>query len=160
VRLLAGPGIDNLVGKYVSDKVGMQVTNTPFIGFAVYTQENVFVAGVVVSNFRKTDCEVSMAAETANWAKKGIMRLIFEYIFIQAGCIRCTCVVQNLPSTKRTRRFLEGIGFVLEGNLRLAYDGETDALVYGLLRRECRFLRENQGGIVGKEIRPVAAASA
>jgi hypothetical protein len=41
--------------------------------------------------------------------------------------------------------------------LRLAYDGETDALVYGLLRRDCRFLKENQGGKGGEEIGTKAA---
>lgn len=134
-------GLDDLVARYVSEQIGINVTRgTPFIGFAVYTEEDAFVAGVIVSNFRETDCEVSMAADTANWARKGVMRIIFEYIFVTAGCIRCTCIVANTAETKRTRRFLLGIGFVLEGNMRRAYDGQTDALIFGLLREDCRFL--------------------
>lgn len=157
MRLLAGPLIDNLVRKYMHEKLGTDVCTTPYIAFAVYTEDNKFVAGIIVSNYRGTDCEISMAAETANWARKGIMAKVFEHIFVKMNCVRCTCVVEKVRDSRRTRRFLEGIGFVLEGTLRLAYNGKTDALVYGLLRRDCRFLRENQGGISGEEIRPIAA---
>lgn len=139
-------GLDVLVLRYLTEEIGLDISHgTPYIGFAVYTEQNAFVAGVVVSNFRGTNCEVSMAAETANWARKGVMRTIFEYIFDTAGCVRCTCIVASTASTKRTRRFLLGIGFVLEGNMRRAYDGQSDALIFGLLREHCRFL----GGYTG-----------
>jgi RimJ/RimL family protein N-acetyltransferase len=159
MKVLAGPTMDSLVSRYLIEKIDFRPTG-PFVAFAIYTNDGKFVAGLIVSNFRGSDCEISMAAETATWAKKGIMRYIFSYIFNKMNCIRCTCIVQKVDSSKRTRRFLEGMGFVLEGNLRLAYDGETDALVYGLLRRDCRFLRENQGGLVGEENRTRAAAAA
>lgn len=160
MRLMAGPGINQLVGQYVSEKIGVDLTVTPFTGFAVFDEQGNLCAGIIVGNFRGSDCEISIAAETARWAKKGICQRIFEYVFYKMGCVRCTSIIQNVRSTKRARRFAEGCGFVLEGKLRLAYDGKTDALVYGLLRRDCKFLRENQGGKGGEEIRAKAAASA
>lgn len=157
MRLLAGPEINGLIGQYVNEGIGADVTRTPFVGLAVFDHTGALCAGLVVSNFRGTDCEISCYAESPNWARKGILRKIFEYIYYKMGCVRCTLVIQNHRRTKRARRFAEGLGFVLEGNLRLAYDGQTDALVYGLLRRECRFLKENQGGKGGEEIRTEAA---
>lgn len=157
MKVVSDAYVSQLVGKYVSDKVGLPITNTPFVGFAIYNSQDEFVAGVVVSNFRGTDCEVSMAAETPNWARRGVMQTIFDYIFNTAGCVRCTCIVKNARSTRRTRRFLLGIGFELEGNLKKAYDGTYGALLFGLLRENCRFLKELD---VGQENRTEAAASA
>ena len=158
MKVLTGEHISNLVERYVSERIDVDLRKTPFIGFGVFTEGGVFVAGVVASNFRGTDCEISMAAETANWARKGIMRIIFEYIFYRNNCNRCTCVVKNVRESKRTRRFLEGIGFVLEGNMRRAYDGQNDALIYGLLREDCRFLADYSGVKNGQEIRPGSAS--
>jgi hypothetical protein len=142
-----------LVGKYVSEKVGIPVTNTPYVGFAVFDADGDFVAGVVVSNFRETDCEISMAAETPNWARKGVIKYILGYIFDTLVCVRCTCIVKSGKDSKRTQRFLRGLGFVLEGNLRRAYDGSNDALVFGLLSEECRFSAAYRGLENGQKVR-------
>lgn len=159
MRLLAGPRINDLIGKYVNEGIGdIDVTRTPFVGFGVYTHDGSLLAGVVISNYRGTDCEVSVYAESPTWARKGILRKLFEYIYIQLGCVRCTLIVKGTKDTRRTRRFVEGLGFVLEGNLRCAYDGVNDALVYGLLKRDCRFLKENEGVKGGEEIRAKAAS--
>lgn len=149
-------GLDTLVGKYVSERTGVSVTDTPYIGFAVKNSQDEFVAGIVVSNYRLTDCEVSMAAETPNWARKQVMRTIFEYIFNTMGCVRCTCIVKNERASRRTRRFLQGIGFALEGNLRRAYDGHHGALIYGLLAEDCQFL----GDFHGQKVRTGTASRA
>lgn len=153
MQLLAGPQYQQLIGEYVCKAVRANITNTPYTGFAVFDEQGRLCAGIVVSNFRGTDCEVSIAAETARWAKKHIIRYVFEYIFDKLGCVRCTSIVQNVKHTRRARKLAEGIGFVLEGNLRLAYDGKTDALVYGLLRADCRFLKDYQGGTNGEKVR-------
>lgn len=150
----------DLVGRYVNEKIGTVVTNTPHIAFAVFDNAGDFVAGVVVGNFRGSDCEISMAAETPNWARKGVMSYIFNYVFNTNGCQRCTCIVKNVKESKRTRRFLTGIGFVLEGNLRRAYDGQHDALVFGLLAEECRFLPGYKGLTDGQKVGSSTASAA
>jgi hypothetical protein len=159
-------GHDQLVAQYCAQRIGIDVTrNTPFVGLAVKNSSDEFVAGIIISNYRGTDCEITMAAETANWARKGIMAYVFEYIFNQLGCVRCTCIVKNGTRSKRknatpeqrTRRFLEGIGFVLEGNMRRAYDGRHGALIYGLLAEDCRFLG---GYSSGEKVRAEAAHTA
>jgi len=43
------------------------------------------------------------------------------------------------------RKFLESLGFELEGRLKHEYDGQHDAIVYGLLTKNCRFLADDSG---------------
>jgi RimJ/RimL family protein N-acetyltransferase len=149
VHIFCGGGIDlmealpagdltEMVGKYVTEKTGMVLTPGMYQAFMVKSDDNEFVAGVVVSNFRGTDCEISTATETPLAWRPNVCKAIFQYIFVQLGCVRCTSITTK--SNKKARGFLEALGFVLEGNVRLGYDGRKDALIYGLLKGECRFL--------------------
>ncbi|WP_230682105.1 GNAT family N-acetyltransferase, partial [Streptococcus pneumoniae] len=62
----------------------------------------------------------------------------FGYPFNQLGCVRMTSLIRR--SNARSRRFCEGLGFQVEGVIRLGFRTE-DAILLGLLRSECRFLR-------------------
>jgi hypothetical protein len=145
-------GLDKLVAAYVEDILGFDVVGvTPYVGFAVYNAQNTVVAGILITNYRGHDCEITMAADTPKWAQRNVLRVVFEYIFYRMKCVRCTCSVAKRKGTGRTRRFLVGMGFALEGSLRRAYDGEYDALVYGLLAENCRFLAGGPGGMSGQK---------
>ena len=136
----AVPAAENteLVGRYVGEKCGVQFTPGAYQAFAILNDQGDFCAGVVISNFRDHDCEISCATETSAAWRDHVMRAVFTYVFKQLGCVRCTCIVRK--NNKRCRDFLDGLGFVLEGNLRKAYDGVKDALIYGLLAEECRYI--------------------
>jgi RimJ/RimL family protein N-acetyltransferase len=41
---------------------------------------------------------------------------------------------------KKARKALEVMGFVLEGNMERGLDGFENALIYGLLRENCRWI--------------------
>lgn len=126
------------VAAYVSEKTGANFTPGMYQSFAILNDEREFCGGVVVSNFREHDCELSCAAETPVAWKDSILRAVFDYVFNQLGCVRCTAITKK--GNKRARAFLEGMGFQLEGNVRLGYDGVKDALIYGLLASECKYL--------------------
>lgn len=127
-----------LVGMYVADKTGMKLDPGMFQAFAVFNKLDEFIGGVVITNFREYDCEISCASETSMAWSEGVMRAVFQYMFVQLGCVRCTSITKK--GNRKARNFLEALGFVLEGNLRRAYDGKQDALIYGLLASECRYL--------------------
>ena len=140
-------GHDRLVANYVNEKIGIDVTGgTPYVGLAITDEVNNFAAGLVVSNFNGISCEVSMASESATWARKGILKYIANYIFIKNQCIRCQLVIRKHRSTWRVRKLVQKLGFTLEGTLKRAYDGRDDALIFGLLAENCRFL----GGVNGQ----------
>ena len=140
-----------IVGKYVMEKTGMSVQPGMYQAMMVINDNDDFVAGIVISNFRGTDCEISCATETSAAWRPAVMKAVFSYIFKQLKCVRCTSITTK--QNKAARAFLEGLGFVLEGNLRLGYDGFKDALIYGLLAVECRYLSENnEESLDGQEV--------
>jgi len=77
--------------------------------------------------------EMSMAADDPRWAQKGIIRALLHYPFIQLDCHVVICTTDR--GNKRTRRFLQGIGFVERGfvpNRPFA----DDTMIYTLRRED------------------------
>ena len=162
IAALAGKHTD-MVGQYVMEKIpGLVLTPGMFVAFMIVNDQMDFVGGVVFTNYRETDgkptdVEISCAAETPIAFKDDVCRAIFKYVFETAGCVRCTSI--TVKGNKKARDFLQGLGFQLEGNIRSGYDGRRDALIYGLLRDECRFLKDPTEALDGEEERTRAPAS-
>jgi len=87
-------------------------------------------------------CQVAFAFDDPRWATKHVLRSVCNYPFLQLGCLRVSAVIAR--KNKRSRKMVERIGFKLEGVIRKGFVTE-DAMLYGLLRPECRFLEENNG---------------
>lgn len=142
--MLAVPAGENLplVCQYMYERTGVQFDYQTVQGFAVLNDDGRFVGAVLVSNVmyfndRPVSCEISCAADTSMAWKPGVCRAVFQYVFGQLGCIRCTSITRK--NNTKARKFLEALNFELEGNIRKGYDGEKDALVYGLLVEDCQF---------------------
>jgi RimJ/RimL family protein N-acetyltransferase len=75
----------------------------------------------------------SFASTNPRWASKQNVAAWGAWIFNQLGKDRVTAMI--LKSNKRSRKFVEGIGFKVEGKVRKALNGE-DMIVYGLLKQE------------------------
>lgn len=157
IALPAGE-LTEMVGRYVTEKTGLVLVPGMYQAFMIVNDDQDFVAGVVVTNFRNTDCEISCASESPAAWRPSVCRAIFKYVFEQLGCVRCTSITTK--GNRKARSFLQSLGFELEGNVRLGYDGRRDALIYGLLRSECRFLADDSEGIDGQEERTDTPGSA
>jgi RimJ/RimL family protein N-acetyltransferase len=146
--MIAMPAEENtkLVGAYVGQKCGCTFEDGMFQALAVLNDNGEFCAGIVISEYRGHDCQISCATETSVAWRPSVIATVFEYIFTQLGCARCTSITKK--TNKRTRAFLEGLGFKLEGRLRRGFDGTQDALLYGLLAEECRYLHDADNGLV------------
>lgn len=101
------------------------------------------VAGVVYSDYRHlphgSDCRVTICAEPGSkWARKDVLKALFKYPFEQAQCGRITAVISE--KNKHSIKFCEKLGFRKEGVLRRGYNGKTNALIFGLLKSECKYL--------------------
>lgn len=148
-----------LLCDYMHSKIDVKFNPTEVQAFAVVSDKGDFVAAVIISNVRYTDatpidCEISCATETSVAWRPEVCKAIFNYIFGQIGCVRCTSIVKK--NNTKSRKFLEALNFQLEGNLRKAYDGSKDALIYGLLAEDCEFYE----GLNGQEIRSEGTAAA
>lgn len=130
--------------KYMYEKTGVVIDPAMSQGFAVLDDNNDFIAAVVVSNLRHyngkaIDCEISCATENSMAWRPEVCRTIFGYVFGQLGVVRCTSITRK--NNTKARSFLEALNFELEGNVRRGYDGEKDALIYGLLAEDCQFFQ-------------------
>lgn len=156
MRAIPAGDLTSMVGQYIMEKIpGLRLAPEGYAAFAFLSDKDEFVGGAVITNFRQgeygNDCEISCAAETSMAFRPWVCTAVFQYIFVQLGCVRCTSITTK--KNRRTRAFLKALGFALEGCVRRAYDGRNSALIYGLLVEDCRFLAGAGGGLNGEEVR-------
>ena len=97
------------------------------------------IAGCLFDRFGPRDCSIHIASKVGtHWATAEARRRLFHFAFKQLDRKRLTgeTPVWNLAAQK----FNEHIGFVREGIKRGAADDGSDAILYGMLREECRWL--------------------
>lgn len=109
-------------------------------GFATmgFIRDNQLIAGAVYHGFRQCDIIISFSSVDPKWCNKQNLYAIFAYPFEQLGCARLTAIVAK--KNKRSRKLVEGLGFVREGCLKKGYNGRQDAIVYGMLAENCKWL--------------------
>ncbi len=106
----------------------------PCVAIGVIDGDGKAVAGAVFHGYNALpgggDIQMSMAADSARWARKGIIRGLLHYPFIQAGCHRITTItpLRNARAIKINR----GLGFEVEGRIRRGF-GDDDAIIMGLM---------------------------
>lgn len=130
-------GADAQVAQWVAAHI-RHVDNFDKVTAIGIAEDGKLIAGVVYHRFAQENIEMSIAATTPRWIGKGRLHALFYYPFAQLGCTRVTA--QTPRGNKRARRMLEGLGFKLEGVMREAYPHQKDAFIYGLLKRECRWI--------------------
>lgn len=136
-------GADADVAAWVGERIPQMMGRVPHNTFAALgvIRDCEMAAGVVFHNYRPgVDIEISLAADNPSWAHPRTLRRLFAYPFYQLGVARLTCVIA--ADNARCRRFTEGLGWKLEGIHRKAFDGQQDAISYGMLPEDCRFLEK------------------
>lgn len=134
-------GWDAAVARWVADKLEVEFGPCRAIGLA---HDGKLIAGVVYNNHRPTtkDIDLSGYSESPLCWSRGFLRPIFKYPFSQLGCERVTAFTSVKNQSART--FLARIGFQQEGILRRAFTHGDDAVCYGMLREECRWLERGR----------------
>lgn len=125
-------------------------------------KDNKPIAVIIYNWFRQmshgNDMRVIIASDDPSWCLPGMLREIFAYPFLIAGCERLTAVIRD--GNKRSLKLCQGLGFKREGNLRRAFNGKTNALMLGMLKSECRWImRRPAEAKNGKEVFQPAARS-
>lgn len=135
MRLVLGQ--DKPVADWVARQLGSNEENFfgPCTAIAVVGDDDEPLAGVVFAGYRPAyqSLEISMAAVSPRWARRGVIHALLAYPFEQLKCQR---VQVTIPlGNKRAQRFCKGIGFVQEGVIRRGF-GREHAVVMGMLRHE------------------------
>lgn len=109
--------------------------NPPYTVFGVLSARGQIVGAVLFNGLHEGNVEIS--AYAPGRISRGVLRVAASYAFGTAGCNRVTA--RTRVSNLRVRRFLEKVGFHREGVLSSYYRDGDDAILYGLLKGECRW---------------------
>lgn len=134
-------GYDEAVGAWVAARpadIGGAADFGPYTSLGI-VRDGRIVAGVVYYDYRRTDMMMAVAATDPRWMSRSVLREIFAYPFTQMRCQRVTAVIDR--RNKRARKLVEGLGFRMEGVLRKALKNNRDAILYGLLKDECQWIK-------------------
>ena len=94
------------------------------------------VGAAIFNNFQDCNIEVTMVGPGA--FSRSIARVMAEFAFNANNVARLT--VTTRAKNKKLTALIERVGWKREGRLRRWY-GDDDAIVFGMLRKECRFLK-------------------
>jgi hypothetical protein len=137
---------DDLIAEWVAAKVPMMELGTsPYSAIGLADRRGYLVAGVVYSNFTRTDVQAHIALLHKRALTRAFLRECFRYPFLQLCVHRITVGVAE--SNTASIKFVTGLGFVSEGRMREYFDNLDDCLVFGMLRGECRWLEDSHGSI-------------
>lgn len=137
---------DDEVALFVCDLLPTRITPDDFGSFTTIgisdKKTKKLIAGAVYHRWRKFDCELTFAAADPKWCRKGVLAALFHYPFVQRHLNRMTLIIGS--NNKRAIKLNLGLGFRLEGVARKAYDGFNDAIILGMLREECKWIKETK----------------
>ena len=133
-----GP-LDYEVAAWITERVPYVTTLEPCrcIGFRRRSDGKILYAGAF-NEFRGRDVQYHAACDDPKVLTRSRIALLFRYPFEQLGVERISCVIA--ASNTRSRKVVEGLGWVYEGTVRKYYSDTDDAYIYGMLREECRWL--------------------
>jgi len=94
---------------------------------------------VLYAHWLESGCEMVIASTGPRWATKDFMYAAFAYPFIQAGKARVTFIVED--NNLKCLKLCHKLGARVEGKVRKWF-GENDGIVFGLLKEECKYIKE------------------
>lgn len=134
----------DLIARWVQTKQKLEdpwEINYSTIGY-YDTKKDRLVAAVVFDRFTRgnedkfQDCCLHVAGEGL-WATNHFLNAVFDYVFNQCGCIRCTGLVDS--NNHIARRMNESLGFVHEATLEKALPS-GDLLITRMFKEDCRWI--------------------
>lgn len=103
-----------------------------------FVESDELVGAALFTHWLEYDVTISIASFRARWAVREAMKYLAKAVFEVWGCKRLTAIVN--ASNAQGKRIAEFAGFKLEGVKRIGFNGEDDALIYGMLKGECKWL--------------------
>lgn len=137
-------GQDEAVANWVMDRLPIQPKGRTFGAYRAIgiTYDDKMVAGVVYNGLTEDmrDCHMTIASEKPHWAGRLVLRALFDYPFNQLGVARVTAMTNQ--KNKKSKNLLKRLGFMHEGCIRYYYNPNEGALIYGMLKSECKWIED------------------
>jgi RimJ/RimL family protein N-acetyltransferase len=139
---------DQRVTNFVKQRCGVTNWTTPV---SIGVEEG----GEIIGGFVATDCQpgldimCNIAGEPGRyWGTRRFFQVCFFYLFKQLGLRRVTALVEADNTASRT--LVCKLGFQVEGVLRERGKDGGNMVIYGMLRKECRWLPDALGSSAGE----------
>ena len=125
---------------WVAPRVGLSLElMVPGVGIGVEQGGNL-IAGAVFNRITSYSTEFHLAAVPGKtWGTRTFFKVCAEYPFLHLGVNRVT--VHTRADNEDARRMTEHMGFKKEGVMRAACRDGSDMIVYGLLKKDCRWIK-------------------
>jgi RimJ/RimL family protein N-acetyltransferase len=82
---------------------------------------------------------ISIASTSPRWCSKLSLKVIFGFPFVQLGLNRVTATIRE--TNRKSISVVERLGFILEGELTQYYTSGESAMIYGLTKDNCRWIK-------------------
>lgn len=130
---------DKALAQWILKRAGVnrELVDSMYYSIGVVDKNNQLIAGVLYNNYEKMGStgkiELSMAADSPGWCRRGIIAGLLYYPFISLNChiIISTVKLKN----KRVRKLAEGIGFKVVGKIN-NWPHAEDVVIYSLRRED------------------------
>lgn len=96
------------------------------------------IAAVIYTNYRDHMIEMHIASVDKRWATRHNLKVFFSYPFSQLKLDRVQAI--TAASNEGAISMLGRLGFSREGYHPKAYDGGVDAISFGLLKPDCKWI--------------------
>ena len=127
------------VAKMVADGLTLEAEEMlKGYAFAILVGSKI-LGGVVFSDYRAGDSAwISIYTTDKRWCTAKILKQIFGLAFDALHCRRLNALI--CADNRASISLSERCGFVCEGRMRNYFDDGADALIFGMLRSECKFI--------------------
>lgn len=127
--------------EYLSRRTGIDFATFDFAEprwLCATARENDRVLGVLIGEFTTWfEVHLTIAIDHPKVVTRRLLHAIFSTCFSRAVRVTAMCT----PDNEKSIRAIKHLGFRYEGFCRLGIEGKWDALVFGMLRSECRWIR-------------------
>lgn len=129
---------EEIVGKWFMEKTGKEFFGYRCLGVR---RDGEWKAAILCDRFSKIECQMHIYAEPGfMWASPELCRTAFAFPFILLDRRRIT--VETPVTHPRMIRINRKLGFIEEGVKRCAADDGSDAIIFGMLREECKWIKD------------------
>lgn len=118
----------------MASRIGQEIV-PPYTAFATVGGDGQITGAVLFNGLQDGNVEVSIVAP--RHVSRALLRVAAQYAYGELGCHRV--MARTRASSLPVRRFIEKVGFTQEGVLRSYYPDGDDAIVFGMLKTECRW---------------------
>ena len=95
-------------------------------------------AVILYGDYTATNLQMHIASIDPSWCQRGVLRGLFDYPFNQLRVRRVTALIAK--KNRKARKFVERIGFVLEGvHPQMLPDGGA-VCSHGMTRDKCKWI--------------------